>query len=111
MYYSYDSDYISYDGEYFEVNSANKTIIVTATTKYHTTEFTITTRNYVNACKDQANANFYLNRVNQKELYWQNGGSLAEGTIFIGDSFFDTEFWSDFYTLFNDNKTFNINFF
>lgn len=104
--YSYDSDYISYDGEYFEVNSANKTITVTATTKYHTTEFTINTRNYVNACKDQANANFYLNRVNQKELYWQNGGSLTEGTIFIGDSFFDTEFWSNFYTLYLGNNAY-----
>lgn len=104
--YSFNSNSISYDGEYFKVNSVNKTVTVTATTEYHTTEFTITTRNYVAACKDQSNANTYLNRVNQNETYWKNAGSMTSGTLFIGDSFFDTQFWSNFYDLYVGNNAY-----
>ena len=109
IYFEYsdtDSSFITFDGEYFNALSGGKTITVYAETEYHQTQFTITTKNYVEACKDESNANFYTNRANQKENYWKSNGKQTGGTVFIGDSFFDTEFWSDFYTLYEGNNTY-----
>lgn len=109
IYFDYsnsDANFLEFDGEYFNALEGGKTIIVTASTDYHETQFTIYTKNYIDACKDEANANFYINRAKQKENYWKINGKQTGGTVFIGDSFFDTEFWSDFYTLYEGNNVY-----
>jgi len=106
IYFEIDGTAVEFDGANFVVKEANKTVKVTAETDYHLAEFTITTKDYVTACKDQSNANFYITRANEKEARWKSAGSPKGGTIFIGDSFFDTEFWSNFYELYQGNNAF-----
>ena len=101
-----DSDAVEFDGTNFIVKQINQTVSVYAETDYHSAEFMITTRDYLSACTSLDNANLYRNRANEKESRWKSAGSPKGGTIFIGDSFFDTEFWSNFYTLYQGNNAF-----
>ena len=104
--FTYDEESILFDGECFKALKINQTVKVTAETPYHTTEFNVITKDYVTACKDENNATAYLDRVNQKLNYWKNNGAATNGTLFIGDSFFDTQFWSNFYTLYKGNNAY-----
>ena len=96
--FTFESEDIIFDGEYFSCINPNKKVIVTAKSKNETTTFNIFTKDYVTTCRDDMNALFYLNRVKEKEEKWKSLGSPMNGTVFMGDSFFDVEFWSDFYT-------------
>ena len=102
----FDDNTLLYKDGYFEATVANKTITVLAETDHHSAEFVITTKDYLTACRDQNNANFYLGRTKDKEQKWINAGSPTNGTIFIGDSFFDTEFWSNFYETYAGNNAY-----
>lgn len=92
---------VKYENGYFVALKAGSTG-VTATTPYHETEFVINTVAYADA-KGGNTTNWYLGRISSVESRWINDGKPTGGTLFIGDSFFDTEFWSDFYTLYKDN--------
>ncbi len=93
-----DTDIVEYKDGYIVGKKAGAAM-VEATTKYHKTTFKVSCYNYTGG-------DWYVNRVASVESKWINAGRPEVDTLFIGDSFFDTEFWSDFYTLFNDNKTF-----
>jgi hypothetical protein len=93
-----DTDIVEYKDGYIVGKKAGAAM-VEATTKYHKTTFKVSCYNYTGG-------DWYVNRVSSVEKKWINAGRPEVDTLFIGDSFFDTEFWSDFYTLFNDNKTF-----
>jgi hypothetical protein len=67
MYVDYDSNAISFDGEYFEALIPNQTVTVTVETEYHKSTFTITTKDYITACGTQDFMNFYLEKANEKE--------------------------------------------
>ena len=95
---------VIYEDGYFEALEAGN-CVVEATTQYHKTTFNIETKVYADP-KGSSTTSFYLSRVKQKENYWKNKGALTNGTIFIGDSFFDTEFFSNFYTLYEGNNAF-----
>ena len=93
-----DTDIVEYKDGYIVGKKAGAAM-VEATTEYHKTTFKVSCYNYTGG-------DWYVNRVASVESKWINAGRPEVDTLFIGDSFFDTEFWSDFYTLFNDNKTF-----
>ena len=93
-----DTDIVEYKDGYIVGKKAG-VAMVEATTEHHKTTFKVSCYNYTGG-------DWYLNRVASVESKWINAGRPEVDTLFIGDSFFDTEFWSDFYTLFNDNKTF-----
>lgn len=97
-----DNSIITYKDGYFSATGAS-TATVKATTQYHETTFKVTSKVYSDI-KGDSTTTFYLNRVSSMESRWKNEGKKQNGTIFIGDSFFDTEFWSDFYTTFEDNE-------
>lgn len=92
-----DETSITFENGYFIGNGLDSTI-VEAKTEYHTTSFEVTSYDYKDAKKS-----FYLNRVAEMEKKWLEDGKPTDGTLFIGDSFFDTEFWSDFYDIFDGN--------
>lgn len=99
-----DGTSIEYIDGYFSANDVD-VAYVDATTKYHSTTFEIQSSIY----SDPAGAsetNFYLNRVDSIEDRWIDAGKPTGGTLFVGDSFFDTEFWSNFYDTFKDGNTF-----
>ncbi len=91
--YSFDSDAIKYENGVFTSLIVNKTILVKAKTTHLETTFNIFT-------KEIANSNKVNNLVNK----WVNDGSITNETLFIGDSFFDTEFWNNFYTTSNNEE-------
>ena len=89
---------VEYKDGYMVGKKAGETEVV-AKTAYHTTTFKV-------ACYNYTGGDWYVNRVASVEQKWINAGKPEGGTLFIGDSFFDTEFWSDFYTTFTDGNTF-----
>ena len=95
-----DESIISYNDGYFSATDED-VIYVDATTKYHSTTFEVSSKIYT----DQKEK-FYLNRVDTIEDRWIEKGRPTGGTLFIGDSFFDTEFFSNFYEIFEDGTTF-----
>ena len=94
-----NSDITFKDG-YFSASDMDA-VIVEAKTDYHTTTFEVSAMPYQDA-KGANQTTWYLNRVKSVEKNWINDGKPTGGTLFIGDSFFDTEFWSDFYKTFKD---------
>lgn len=78
---------------------------ITATSKYHTTTFTVNVATF-NDHSSETKVQWYEENIIKEE----NKG----GTIFIGDSYFDGKpnsegtpsFWKDFYTDYTDEKTF-----
>ena len=97
-----DNNVIKYEDGYFSANRAS-VATVEAKTEHHSTTFTVTSEVYTDK-KGVETANWYLGRVNSVEGNWLNDGKPTGGTLFIGDSFFDTEFWSDFYQLYGGNE-------
>ena len=92
--------YVEYKDGWFYSEEVDA-VTVEAKTQYHTTTFELEFVEY-----SDSNRNFYLNRVREREEYWMNSDYSSGGTVFIGDSFFDTEFWSNFYTSYTDGNTF-----
>ena len=97
-----DNNIIKYENGYFSATRAS-VATVEATTEYHSTTFTVTSEVYTDK-KGVQTANWYLSRIGSVEAQWLNDGKPNGGTLFIGDSFFDTEFWSDFYQLYSTNE-------
>ncbi len=85
---------VKYENGVFIPLKVNHRVLVTATTKYHSTTFKIQTANMD-----------YEDAVTNHENNWKNNGSVTESTLFIGDSFFDTYFWSDFYSTYGKYNT------
>lgn len=95
--YTYDTSKLSVSGNKF-TGLAVGTHTVTASTGNVSTSFTVTVND--NSASSALNSGFLnsLNsRINGYNNYKHDAGKLA---MFIGDSFFDTQFFSDFYTRF-----------
>ena len=97
-----DNNIVTYEDGYFSAMRATEAT-VEATTEHHSTTFKVTSEVYTDP-KGVDTANWYLGRVNSVEGNWVNDGKPTGGTLFIGDSFFDTQFWSDFYQLYANNE-------
>lgn len=95
--YEFDSSKLSVSGNKFTGLQIG-THTVTARTAHVSTTFTVTVND--NSGSNALNSGFLnsLNsRINGYNSYNHDSGNLA---MFIGDSFFDTQFFSDFYTRF-----------
>lgn len=77
---------VKYENGVFVPLKAGYKVIVTATTEHHSTTFKITTAEFD-----------FEAQVSAHERNWKQEGSLTGSTLFVGDSFFDTGFWSSFY--------------
>jgi len=97
-----DNNIVTYEDGYFSAMRATEAT-VEATTEHHSTTFKVTSEVYTDP-KGVDTANWYLGRVNSVEGNWVSDGKPTGGTLFIGDSFFDTQFWSDFYQLYANNE-------
>lgn len=93
--YEFDSQDIKYENGVFEAINGEKSIKVTAKTTHHTDVFRIYTLN-----------DTYEAKVATRESEFVEYGMQKHGTVFIGDSFFDTQFWSNFYTTFARKNVF-----
>lgn len=94
-----DQNIVYKDGYFYANEMASAT--VEAKTEYHTTSFEVQALEY----KD-VKQTFYLDRVASIEKKWLERGKPTGGTLFVGDSFFDTEFFSNFYDMFGDSNAF-----
>jgi len=93
--YEFDSQDIKYEDGIFVAVNGGKSIKVTAKTTHHTDTFRIYTQN-----------DTYEAKVATRENEFVEYGMQKHGTVFIGDSFFDTQFWSNFYTTFARKNVF-----
>lgn len=94
--YAFVSDQISIRGDTAMLTksvSAASVIEVKATTKYHSTTFTVSLASSFTDHDTQAEL-----RKSDIMRRYENGTYRDGGVLFAGDSFFDTEFWTDFYT-------------
>lgn len=85
---------VKYENGVFVALKPNYRVLVTATTPYHKATFKIQTLEMA-----------YESQVAAHEQDWKASGSLTNGTLFVGDSFFDTYFWSDFYNTYGKYNT------
>lgn len=100
----------SYDKSALQINEKNNTVkalktgeyVVKASSKNFSTSFTVRAES-VN--KDDIGLNSekkyypqkYQAAADNRFAQWESNGNAAKTTVFIGDSFFDTNFWSNFY--------------
>lgn len=73
---------------------------VTAVSENFTAEVTIKVTNF-NGKNHVGNSLDLENKVKSRLSNWENLGEETGGVLFMGDSFFDTGFWSDFYTTYS----------
>ena len=84
----FDADDLTFSDGKFSTKTKNLLIDVTATLNGKEDEFTIYTSEYG-----------YESQVTSREKAHETYKDYVEGTIFLGDSFFDTDiFWTNFYT-------------
>lgn len=98
--YTFTSDAIKEEDGVFYALKVNETVEVSAKTSHLETSFTVTTKEFTD----------YADAVRSRVTSWEEAGSPTGETLFIGDSFFDTQFWSNFYTTFGkySARTFGI---
>lgn len=85
---------VKYENGVFVALKPNFRVLVTATTPYHKATFKIQTLEMA-----------YEDQVKAHENKWVADGSPEGSTLFVGDSFFDTYFWSDFYSTYGKYNT------
>ena len=89
-----NEQYVKYENGVFVALVPNRKVLVTASTPYHKTTFKVQTLEMSFEAQVQA-----------LENKWVQDGELQGGTLFVGDSFFDTYFWSDFYSTYGKYNT------
>lgn len=95
---------IYYENGYFYANGESSAL-VEATTKYHSTTFVVTSKIFC-ATDGEERTKAYLNRIRLIEQQW-NSTKETNGTVFIGDSFFDEyQFFTDFYKLYKGQNAY-----
>ena len=100
----------SYDTEALEINENNNTIkalktgtyTVDASSEHFSVSFTVKAENVdKNAVgsngEKKYNPQKYQAKADNRLSQWNTKGNSGKTTVFIGDSFFDTNFWSNFY--------------
>ena len=86
--YTFEGNDIKYENGKFVAQSVNKTVTVTAKSEHFETTFKVFTAQFD-----------FENRVVAYENAW-NVNKYKGQTVYLGDSFFDAQFWGNFYTLF-----------
>jgi len=89
-----NEQYVKYENGVFVALVPNRKVLVTASTPYHKTTFKVQTLEMSFEAQVQA-----------LENKWVQDGKPQGGTLFVGDSFFDTYFWSDFYSTYGKYNT------
>ena len=87
--------------------STPKVVTITAKTQHHTEKFAITVTNF-NGKNHMGNSLNLENTVKNRLSDWTNRGGDQGGVLFMGDSFFDTGFWSDFYTTYGRKNAYTM---
>lgn len=72
---------------------------ITATSKGMSATTTITVKDF-NGKNHVGNSLGIEAKVQSRLQRWNSYGAQKGGVVFMGDSFFDTDFWSNFYTMF-----------
>ena len=98
------SSVISYENGYFNAIGEGSAL-VEATTKYHSTTFVVEAKKY-DCGRGENQTNSFLNRIKAVEKHWNNE-KIKNGTLFIGDSFFDeVQFFTNFYDLYRNQNAY-----
>ncbi len=87
--------------------STSKVVTITAKTQHLTERFAITVTNFNG--KNSSGSSLNLETTVKNRLSdWTNRGGDEGGVLFMGDSFFDTYFWSDFYTTYGRKNAYTM---
>ena len=86
--YTFEGNDIKYENGKFVALSVNKEVTVTAKSEHFETTFKVSTKQFD-----------FEDRVTAYENAW-NVNKFKGQTVYLGDSFFDAQFWGNFYTLF-----------
>lgn len=87
--------------------SVQKTVRVTATSKSFTASADITVKYFDGASYNGYSLNLET-QINNKLTDWRNRGGDKGGVLFVGDSFFDIWFWSNFYTTYRGKNAYTV---
>ncbi len=95
--YSYDNTAIDIDAETNTVTALSEgDVRVTATSEHFKTTFIVHAQ-VIDKSSDNYNTSNYTGKVAGYKSEWESKGRDGLTTLFIGDSFFDSGFWSNFY--------------
>ena len=102
--YTYDTSALQIDAEKQTVKAlkAGK-YVVNATSEDYSVSFTVNAQNVdKNAVGSNGEKKYYASKysakVSNRISQYSSQGTDSKTTVFIGDSFFDTDFWSNFYS-------------
>ena len=103
--YTYDAEGLSIDAKQNTVKALKEGVYtVTAKSESFEAEFKVTVQK-IDRSEKGANgkvkfsANEFSVQAANRKSQWEENGVDGETTVFIGDSFFDTAFWSNFYNV------------
>ena len=103
--YTYDTEGISIDAEKNTVKALKEgEYTVTAKSESFEAEFKVTVEKIDRTVKGtngkvKFNSKEFTSQAYNRKTQWNENGVDNQTTIFIGDSFFDTAFWSNFYNV------------
>ena len=96
--YEYDETALTIDADTNSVTALKKGVhSVTAKSEHFSTTFKVRIEE-VDKMSQKFSAKDFASAAEQRKKIWEENGVDGETTIFIGDSFFDTAFWTGFYT-------------
>ena len=103
--YTYDTEGLSIDAKKNTVKAIQEgEYTVTAKSESFEAEFKVTVQKIDRAekganGKGKFSAGEFSAQANNRKAQWEEKGVDCKTTVFIGDSFFDTAFWSNFYNV------------
>lgn len=96
--YEYDTSALTIDAATNSVTALKKGVHeVTAKSEHFSTSFYVRIEE-VDKSSTKFSAKDFAAAAEQRKKIWDENGVDGQTTIFIGDSFFDTAFWTGFYT-------------
>jgi len=102
--YAYDESGIAIDAERGLIKPLKEgSYTVTASSESFETTFTVKVEKVDRTAKGangrpRFSASEFAGQASDRERQWQSKGNDGRTVLFIGDSFFDTQFWSNFYS-------------
>lgn len=103
--YTYDTEGLFIDAQKNTVKALKEgQYTVTAKSESFETEFKVIAQKIDRSAKGangkvKFSANEFATQANNRKAQWDEKGVDGQTTVFIGDSFFDTAFWSNFYNV------------
>ena len=96
--YEYDASGIAIDSATGAVTALKKgRYEVIAKSEHFSAEFIVRAEE-VDTNSSKYSAKNFASAAEQREAQWEKNGNAGKTTLFIGDSFFDTAFWTGFYS-------------